>query len=513
MTPATHSSSQTSGLQRWGRGYVIAVALTGTALATTVGLEPSFDKASYVLLLGAVAISSSMGGLGPGLLATGLSVAGAAYLIVAPQYLIDPDSRLIGGLAAFAVVASLISGLYSWRMRASETQRERLLVQVAERVKELTVLHRATRVLQNEGDTRTLLQEFVRLLPEGWQYPDMAAARVSFDDIEVATPNFRVTPWTQRAEFRTRSGECGTVEVVYLEDRPRRAERLFLKEEESLIESLATLLGSHFNRAQREEERLELARAQAARLEAETASRSKDAFLAMVSHELRRPLTAILGWTRMLRQGAAVDSAHGLEIIERNASNQLRLIEELLDVSRISAGQLTVKSSPLDVNEVIVRVCDTLAPTAVDRHLELRSTLAEDGAVVLGDPLRLQQVFGNLVGNAIKFTPDGGRVTVTVENVGRIVRVQIGDTGVGIDPTSLPRIFDPFWKAETSSASSGGLGLGLSIVHRLVKLHGGSIEARSDGPGRGTNMIVTLPSFTDFAHAANQAEIGAKAAP
>jgi signal transduction histidine kinase len=473
-----------------GRGYVIAVAVTTAALLTRFVLPPIFDPSPYLLLLGAVMISSWVGGPGPGLLAVVIGTSGATYLIMRPGYSSAPQWSLVVQLGVFALVAILIS----WRAHAWETQRDQLLRQLRERVKELTVLHRATRVLQEQGDTNTLLQEFVRLLPEGWQYPEIATARVSFRDIEVVTPNFRSTPWMQRAVFDTRRGERGVVEVAYLETGSPKGDPLFLIEEERLLESLAALLGSHLDRIHREEERLELARAQAERAEAEAASRSKDAFLAMVSHELRRPLTAILGWTRMLRQGAAVDFARGLEVIERSASNQLRLIEELLDVSRISVGQLTVKSSAVDLNEIVTTACDALAPAAADRHLELKSTLAANGAVVSGDPLRLQQIFGNLVANAIKFTPDGGRITVTVDNLNEFARVQIADTGVGIDPVLLPRIFDPFWKAETSpSVSTGGLGLGLAIVQRLVRLHGGMIEAQSQGVGHGTTMIVTLP--------------------
>jgi signal transduction histidine kinase len=515
MDPATDSSLNRYALRHRSHGYVVAVASSGAALLTTLILAPSFDTAPYLLTLGAVIISSWMGGLGPGLLATALGLTGTGVFIVAPRYSNNADYSLIVQLGAFALIAALASSLHSWRIRASERERDRLLGRLRERVKELTLLHRASRVLQKEGDTRTLLQEFIQLLPEGWQYPEIAAARVVFGDIEVITPNFVATAWKQRAEFRTPSGESGAVEVVYVKHPPPSAERPFLEEEESLIESVAVLLGSHFGRMQREQERLELARAQAARSEAEASDRRKDAFLAMVSHELRRPLTAILGWTRMLRQGAAVDFAHGLEVIERSASSQLRLIEELLDVSRISVGQLTLKSSPFDLNEIVSRVCDTLAPAAADRHLELTATLVADGAVVLGDPLRLQQIFGNLVGNAIKFTPSGGRVAVTVENAGKVARVQIADTGIGIDPELVPRIFDPFWKAETSaSASTGGLGLGLAIVHRLVKLHGGTIEARSKGSGQGTSMIVALPVVTPASpHATEVAGVSAQPAP
>jgi signal transduction histidine kinase len=481
-------------LLRQGRGYLIAVAATAAALLITFALPPVFGRSPYLLLFGAVMISSWTGGLGPALLAVVGGGVGAEYLSARPGYSAPADLPLMVRLGVFALVGILVS----WRVHASETQRNRLLLQLRERVKELTVLHRATRVLQKQGDTRTLLEEFVGLLPEGWRYPEFAAARVSFRDMEVVTSNFHTTRWMQRAQFHTRAGESGIIEVAYLEGGPPASAAPFLAEEESLIESLAALLASHFDRLQREEERLALTRAQAARAEAEAANRSKDAFLAMVSHELRRPLTAILGWARMLREGVTADIGRGLEIIERSASNQLRLIEELLDVSRITAGQLTVTSSQVDLNDVVARACDTVAPAGMDRDVQIRTRLADSPTMVVGDALRLQQVFGNLLANAVKFTPGGGSITVTVKTAGERARVQVADTGMGIDRAALPRIFDPFWKAETSaSPSTTGLGLGLSIVRRLVELHGGTIEAQSEGAGHGTTMTVTLPLAAD----------------
>jgi signal transduction histidine kinase len=507
MAQLTRSPTPTS-LLRLGRGYTIAVAASLAALFITFALPPVFDRSPYLLLFGAVMISSWAGGLGPALLAVIIGGIGAEYLTAKPGYPATPDMKLVAQLGVFALVGILIS----WRVHASETQRNRLLLQLRERVKELTVLHRATRVLQKQRDTRTLLEEFVGLVPEGWRYPEVAAARVSFRDIEVATSNFRATPWMQRAQFHTRAGERGFVEVAYLEGGPPVSAAPFLAEEESLIESLAALLASHFDRLQREEERLALTRAQTARAEAEAANRSKDAFLAMVSHELRRPLTAILGWTRMLREGVTPDIGRGLEIIERSASNQLHLIEELLDVSRITAGQLTVTSSRVDLNEIVARACDTVVPAGMDRDVQIGTRLADSPTIVVGDALRLQQIFGNLLANAVKFTPGGGSITVTVQTAGDSARVQVADTGMGIDPAVLPRIFDPFWKAETPAPpSTTGLGLGLSIVHRLVELHGGTIEAQSEGSGRGTTMTVTLPLATDFVGAVPRLEGPAKA--
>jgi signal transduction histidine kinase len=384
------------------------------------------------------------------------------------------------------------------RTRASSAQRNRLLWELQERVKELTLLHRATSLLQEEKDLEVLLRELVGLLPAGWQFPELSEARITVGDLVVSTERFQVTPWIQRAEFPIHGEHPGQLEVVYLEAPPVETGDPFLLEERSLIESLASLLASYFERAHRIEERLELTRAQASRIEAEAANRMKDAFLATVSHELRRPLTAMLGWARMLREGAGDDTARGLEVIERSANIQLRLIEELLDLSRAATGQLGVTFSLVNLNGILRNVADAAKPAASDRRVDLVTNFSDEYTPVRGDGIRLQQIVGNLVGNAIRFTPGGGCVTMMSEHAGQHAQIVVADTGVGIDPTMLTQIFEPFWQAEPSSSQSReGLGLGLSIVRRLVELHGGTIEAHSTGSGRGTRMIVKLPLATE----------------
>jgi signal transduction histidine kinase len=388
------------------------------------------------------------------------------------------------------------------RIRATTGRRHRLLWELGERVKELTLLHRATHLLQEEKDLETVLRELVALLPAGWQFPEIAEARITAGDLTVTTPGFRVTAWIQRAEFPVRQGQSGVLEIAYHSAPPAAANATFLPEETNLIGSLASLLASHFERTRRAEERLELTRAQASQREAEAANRLKDAFLATVSHELRRPLTAIVGWTRMVREGVA-DTARGLDVIERNANIQLRLIEELLDLSRAATGQLGVRLSLVNLNAILQNVQDAATPTASKRKVEVVISLPSEEATIRGDGMRLQQVFGNLVGNAIKFTPPGGRVTITLGHAERHIQVDIADTGIGIDSASLLTIFAPFWQANPSNdGSQEGLGLGLAIVRRLVQLHGGTIEAHSAGHGHGTRMIVRLPIGADHSDGA-----------
>jgi signal transduction histidine kinase/DNA-binding response OmpR family regulator len=250
-------------------------------------------------------------------------------------------------------------------------------------------------------------------------------------------------------------------------------------------------------RKQAEEARAQLLiRERAARAEAERANRVKDEFLATLSHELRTPLTAILGWARMLRTTQLDEQmrARAIEIIERNAQSQSQLIDELLDVSRIVTGKLTLNVRPVELLAVVEAATDSIRPAAEAKSISLDATLDPAAGAVSGDPSRLQQVIWNLFSNAVKFTPPGGRVGVRLERDGASARLTVSDTGVGIDPQVLPYIFDRFRQADGSTTREhGGLGLGLAIVRHLVELHGGTVSAGSDGRGHGATFTVTLP--------------------
>ena len=244
-------------------------------------------------------------------------------------------------------------------------------------------------------------------------------------------------------------------------------------------------------------ERAQLLEAErAARSEAERAGRLKDEFLATLSHELRTPLNAIVGWSVMLR-GAKVgddDLAEGMDAIERNARVQAQLIEDLLDVSRIIAGKLRLDVQHVELAPVVDAAVTAVLPAANNKGIRLQKVLDPRVAAVWGDPSRLQQVIWNLVSNAIKFTPKGGRVQVTVARVNSHVDLTVTDSGMGIPPEFLPHVFDRFRQADASTTRKfGGLGLGLAIVRHLVELHGGTVEARSDGPGTGASFVVRLP--------------------
>jgi PAS domain S-box-containing protein len=244
-----------------------------------------------------------------------------------------------------------------------------------------------------------------------------------------------------------------------------------------------------------ERERL-LQAERAARTEAERASRLKDEFVAMVSHELRTPLNAIVGWSHMLRKGALDEAtAHrAIDTIDRNARSQSRLISDLLDISRILSGKLDVENRLVDLATVVENAAEATQPSAAEKGVALTAASETPNAEVVGDPVRLQQVLLNLLTNAIKFTPAGGRVELTLRREGDYAVLTVHDTGKGIEAEFLPHVFDRFRQADASTTRRhGGLGLGLTIVRHLVELHRGRVRAESAGPGQGATFTISLP--------------------
>lgn len=248
-------------------------------------------------------------------------------------------------------------------------------------------------------------------------------------------------------------------------------------------------------RAENEREEL-LARERLLRGQAEELSRLKDEFLATMSHELRTPLNAIFGWITLLRSRRLDEAtqARALETIERNARSQKRLIEDLLDVSRIVTGKIALELGDVVPRRVIEGAIATMQPAAQAKDVRIVPLLGEVTGVLRGDPARLQQIVCNLLSNAIKFTAPGGRVEVELAMSGDHVQISVADTGQGIKPEFLPHVFERFRQEDGSiSRRHGGLGLGLAIVRHLVDLHSGLVEAQSDGEGQGARFIVRLP--------------------
>jgi len=229
--------------------------------------------------------------------------------------------------------------------------------------------------------------------------------------------------------------------------------------------------------------------------EVQDANRLKDEFLSTLSHELRTPLSVVFGWTRLLRMRPLdPDTAQAVEVIERNAKAQLRLIEDVLDVSRIIAGKMILTMEPIDVREVLTATIDGARPAAEAKGVRLECELEGGVSPVRADSHRLEQAISNVLSNAVKFTRAGDRIIVSLRSVGGAMELRIADTGLGIRPDVLPFIFDRFRQADSSTTRShGGLGLGLSIVRQIVELHGGTVAAESPGPGGGATFTIRLP--------------------
>lgn len=233
-----------------------------------------------------------------------------------------------------------------------------------------------------------------------------------------------------------------------------------------------------------------------ARLELERANLMKDEFLATLSHELRTPLNAVLGWSEMIlqRAGDREDLRRGLETIVRNARAQAQLIEDLLDMNRILSGNVRLDVQQINLSAIVDAAVESVGPSAVAKGIRLRKLIDPRAGPMIGDPNRLQQVVWNLLSNAVKFTPKGGKIDVAVARVNSHLEITVSDSGIGLDPSFLPHLFERFRQADSSTTRRfGGLGLGLSIVKHLVELHGGTVRAESQGEGTGATFVVCLP--------------------
>jgi PAS domain S-box-containing protein len=234
-----------------------------------------------------------------------------------------------------------------------------------------------------------------------------------------------------------------------------------------------------------------------ARAIAENALRAKDEFLSTLSHEIRTPLNAVLGWARILIGRDQIERSlldRALLVIERNATAQARMIDDMLDMARVAAGKLRLDMRPVDLVNVVLAAVDVVMPTAHAKRIVLRTSLDPRTPGILGDQDRLQQVLWNLLSNALKFTEPGGSIDVRVTPNGRFVRIVVSDTGHGISTDFLPHVFERFRQADASSSRrQGGLGVGLALVHDLIGLHGGSVRAHSDGEGKGSTFTIDLP--------------------
>ncbi|MDV2994601.1 MAG: Autoinducer 2 sensor kinase/phosphatase LuxQ [Chroococcidiopsis sp. SAG 2025] len=495
----------------------------------------------YPFFLSAVAISSWYGGIGPALLSIALSALASEYFFLPPIYTLTPNQHSLMRIGYFVLVALLIVWLNAMlRSAQRRAVRDRALLQqnqerlyqseeryrlMVERVREYAIFMldpNGTIINWNVGAKRIFGYREEEIVGQSWEclFPPEVIER-SYPEQELRTALANGMSGNDRWYVR-KDGTLFWANDIITPLRDRSGNLYgFTKIVQDLTERRL---------AEQEREQL-LLREQAARESAEAANRSKDEFLAIVSHELRTPMTAIVGWTGMLEAGKLDESraALAVETIARNANLQMQLIDDLLDISRIVRGDLSLNCGTVDLASVIAAAIRAVQPAADAKEIELEfvqdrsigseesgvgSRAADSSLLIWGDPNRLQQVVWNLLVNAIKFTSEGGRVEVRLEKVKsqklnvkntaqdqhptpdspNFAQIQVTDTGIGIDRDFLPYVFDRFRQANSASTRAHkGLGLGLAIARHLVELHGGTIEAESLGKGHGATFRVLLP--------------------
>jgi PAS domain S-box-containing protein len=480
---------------RCGIGVVLAIA---AVLARVWWLEPILGPGnSYLQSYPVIFLAAWIGGLPGGLLATFTSALGIAYTILPPESSFAVAS-LSGhvSLAVFIGVGALMSGLLhareqSRRQAEKSEDRYRSLVELSP---DAVFVHAQGRVVYANASTIRLLgasdaaqvlgrQAFEFVAP---QSQSLARARTQ----QLFSSVRRVPPVEQEwvrldggmlpvevTAARVPWGDGEAIQVVFRDiSQRRRAD----EERQTLLQ--------HAEAAR--------AQAEAARAEAEKASRLKEEFLAVLSHELRTPLNAVLGWARIIKNGATRGDhlTHALTVIERNATAQVRIVEDLLDLSRIITGQFQLRMQRMDLRQATTNAVESVRPAAGAKDISLDVVLPPEDVGVLGDPVRIQQVIWNLLTNAVKFTEPGGLVNLTVRNLGAQAELMVSDTGIGISPEFLPYVFDRFRQQDSSTTrAASGLGLGLSLVRHLVEAHGGRVRVSSAGAGSGSIFVVTLP--------------------
>ncbi len=528
------------------KSYIVALTAVATAFLLTELIWWTIQPHLYPLFLAAVMVSSWYGGRGAGLFAITLSALLCAYFFIPPFYSLAVAQNSIDGLVQFVLVSLLISCLNT-RLRSTQEIAERNAREAQRNYEDLR---------QSQENVR-LSEERYRLLVEGVtdyaifmldpngifsSWNSGSERMLGYSEAEIIGQPFEriFTPEAITEGLPTRVLETAIAEGFSRENRwhIRKDGTHFwthciitaLRDESGKLRGFAKIMQDITVRKLAEEEREELllreqaARAvsEAAQSAAEAANRAKDDFLAVVSHELRTPMTAIVGWAGMLKSGMLdLDRATvAMETIERNANLQMQLIEDLLDISRIVRGDISLNLGRVDLAEVIAAAIEVVQPAANEKVIALefvqesavktaQEQQRDNSSLFWGDSERLQQVVWNLLVNAIKFTPEGGRVTLRLSIVSdaslmansdrqlttkRFAQIQVSDTGIGISPEFLPYVFDRFRQADSTSVRSHkGLGLGLAIARHLVQLHGGTIRVESPGRGQGATFTIELP--------------------
>ena len=358
-----------------------------------------------------------------------------------------------------------------------------------ERVKELHCLYGIARVVEEPGiSLAKILKGIVDLIPSGWRYPEMCCARIILKDQTFKTNNFKETIWKQNANIISYDKQVGTLEVGYLEEKPESDEGPFLKEEKSLINAIAERLAKIIERKQAED----LIREQNERLK--ELDRMKSEFLSTAAHELRAPLTSILGFSEILLERKLDNQRQNkfLKIINQEAQGLANLINDLLDVSRIESGRgFKIKKASFELRKIILENVDLFKPQT-DKH-DFKVNIPHHLVSIEADEDKIDQVMENLISNAIKFSPQGGKITVSVKQAGEEVKTSVTDKGMGIGKEDLTHIFERFYRVDDAfTRGIGGAGLGLAIAKYIIESHGGKIWAESE-LGKGSTFSFTLP--------------------
>ncbi len=490
--------------------YCLAALSVVLAMGLAVLLFPWSNSPTAVFTM-AVVFSAWYGGLGPALLAAFL--AGGVRFVIFREVGWSPMEDLVN-LVVFCLAAVLIGMLFNERHRTEvELRKQQEWLRVT-----LASIGDAV-ITTDRGGCITFLNPVAERMT-GWKM-DEAAGHPLESVCNLIHENSRMQARNPIAAALKEGMTVTTASHTSLLARDGR--EIPIEDSAAPIKTsdgatLGAVMVFHDVSAgrQAEKQRTEmLKRTQEAQAQAESANRAKDEFLAVVSHELRTPLTAILGWIRLIRTNKLEPDKQlrAFEIIENNAVSQAKLIEDLLDVSRIISGKMILEMRPVDFRDVVQNAFEAVRLSAESKDIHLECIARDACPPVSGDPDRLRQIIYNLLTNAIKFTPHGGRVTVSLERLGQNAAVTVTDTGIGIDQDFLPYVFDRFRQENTTSTRRyKGLGLGLSIVRHLVELHGGTVSVDSAGKNRGATFLVQIPGLHDFRAAAHGRDLQRAAA-
>jgi len=361
-----------------------------------------------------------------------------------------------------------------------------------QRIKELQCLYAIASTTENPKITLDeLYQEVVRLLPTGWQYPDITCARIIIDDNKFETWNYTETEWNQSSDIKVHGGKVGTVEVNYLVERPEVDEGPFTNEERSLIDAVALQLGKVTERKRMRQDLIEKTR------QLEAASQAKSEFLASMSHELRTPLNAVIGFSELMLDGIPGEinneQKQCLSDILNSGQHLLNLINDVLDIARVEAGKVDLRLENLNLSDVINDVLQTVRPMLDANKHRIKVSIENGLPQVRADEHRLRQILLNLLSNAIKFTPPGGELRVEVSKVDGWCQTSVVDNGIGIKKEDQERIFESFTQVDALSGNERtGTGLGLALARELVEMCGGKIWVESEYE-KGSRFTFTLP--------------------